>query len=179
MKCNVQKLYYLCDFELVDQFENECTELVSYMQRITVCIRAELHIEICVVFGTNLFWRKNMQLNSVVIRTENMEQSLEFYEKILGLTFETMMSAAPGKQIAFLYDAQSNGRLELIHNDLSKVKKENSISLTFIVDQISETEKYLRSKNVRIIMQPRTVKDGKKMLTAVDPNGIEIDFIEL
>ena len=28
-------------------------------------------------------------------------------------------------------------------------------------------------------MQPRTVKDGKKMLTAVDPNGIEIDFIEL
>ena len=120
-----------------------------------------------------------MQLNSVVIRTENMEKSIEFYEKTLGLTFETMMSAAPGKQIAFLYDSKSNSRLELIHNDRSKVKKENSVSLTFIVDQISETEKYLRSKNVRIIMQPRTVKDGKKMLTAVDPNGIEIDFIEL
>lgn len=120
-----------------------------------------------------------MHLNSVVIRTENMEKSIEFYEKILGLTFESMMSAAPGKQIAFLYDAKSNGRLELIHNDRSKVKKENSVSLTFIVDQISETETYLRSKNVRIIMQPRTVKDGKKMLTAVDPNGIEIDFIEL
>ena len=120
-----------------------------------------------------------MQMNSVVIRTENMEKSLQFYEKVLGLTFESMMSAAPGKQIAFLYDPKSNGRLELIHNDCSKVKKENSISLTFIVDQIGETEKYLRSKDVRIIMQPRTVKDGKKILTAVDPNGIEIDFIEL
>ena len=119
-----------------------------------------------------------MQMNSVVIRTDNMEKSLQFYEKVIGLTFESMMSAAPGKQIAFLYDPKSNGRLELIHSDHSKVKKENSISLTFTVNQIGETEKYLRSKNVRIIMQPRTVKDGKKILTAVDPNGIEIDFIE-
>jgi hypothetical protein len=119
-----------------------------------------------------------MQMNSVVIRTDNMEKSLQFYEKVLGLTFESMMSAAPGKQIAFLYDPKSNGRLELIHNDRSKVKKENSISLTFTVNQIGETEKYLRSKDVRIIMQPRTVKDGKKILTAIDPNGIEIDFIE-
>ena len=57
-----------------------------------------------------------MQMNSVVIRTDNMEKSLQFYEKVLGLTFESMMSAAPGKQIAFLYDPKSNGRLELIHN---------------------------------------------------------------
>lgn len=120
-----------------------------------------------------------MQMNSVVIRTDNMEKSLQFYEKVLGLTFESMISAAPGKQIAFLHDSKSGSRLELIHSDRSKVKKENSISLTFIVDQIGETEKYLCSKDVRIIMQPRTVKDGKKMLTAVDPNGIEIDFIEL
>ena len=37
-----------------------------------------------------------MQMNSVVIRTDNMEKSLQFYEKVLGLTFESMMSAAPG-----------------------------------------------------------------------------------
>ena len=120
-----------------------------------------------------------MFLNSVAIRTDEMEKSLEFYEKVLGFTFNYMMSAAPGKQIAFLYDPKSNGRLELIHNDRSKVQKENSVSLTIIVDQIGETEKYLRAHDVRITMQPRTVKDGKKMLTAVDPNGIEIDFIEL
>lgn len=153
--------------------------LYSVRSALRHCMFAEMHTGMYVMLKAYLFRRKNMQLNSVVIRTENMEKSLEFYEKILGLTFETMMSAAPGKQIAFLYDAQSKGRLELIHSDHSKVKKENSISLTFIVDQISETEKYLRSKNVRIIMQPRTVKDGKKILTAVDPNGIEIDFIEL
>ena len=120
-----------------------------------------------------------MQMNSVVIRTDNMEKSLRFYENVLGLTFESMMSAAPGKQIAFLSDPKSGGKLELIHNEGSKPKKENSISLTFIVDQIGDAEKYLRSKDVRITMQPRTVKDGKKMLTAIDPNGVEIDFIEL
>ncbi len=120
-----------------------------------------------------------MKMNSVVIRTDNMEKSLEFYRDVIGLTFESMMSAAPYKQIAFLYDEKSGSRLELIHNDRAKTKKEHSISLTFIVDQISETEQYLKSKNVHITMAPRTVKDGKKMLTAVDPNGIEIDFIEL
>lgn len=35
-----------------------------------------------------------MQMNSVVIRTDDMEKSLQFYEKVLGLTFESMMSAA-------------------------------------------------------------------------------------
>ena len=42
-----------------------------------------------------------MKLNSVVIRTKEMEKSIDFYENILGFTFNTMMSAAPGKQIAF------------------------------------------------------------------------------
>ncbi|MGP1594600.1 MAG: VOC family protein [Treponema sp.] len=120
-----------------------------------------------------------MKMNSIAIRTENMEKSLHFYQTIIGLTFETMMSAAPGKQIAFLNDPQSGGRLELIYNERLKPQKGHSISLTFIVDQIGETEKYLRQHDVPITMTPRTVKDGKKMLTAVDPNGVEIDFIEL
>lgn len=120
-----------------------------------------------------------MKMNSIAIRTENMEKSLHFYQTIIGLTFETMMSAAPRKQIAFLNDPQSGGRLELIYNERLKPQKGHSISLTFIVDQIGETEKYLRQHDVPITMTPRTVKDGKKMLTAVDPNGVEIDFIEL
>ncbi|MGP1454565.1 MAG: VOC family protein [Treponema sp.] len=120
-----------------------------------------------------------MKMNSVVIRTDNMEKSLAFYEKIIGLTFESMISAAPGKRIAFLYDSQSGNRLEIIQNEQFKQKPVHSVSLTFIVDQIGETEKYLQSKGVPITMMPRTVKDGKKMLTATDPNGVEIDFIEL
>ncbi len=120
-----------------------------------------------------------MHMNSVVIRTDDMQKSLDFYEKVIGLTFDSMMSADPEKQIAFLYDAENGSRLELIHNERAKPLSEHSISLTFIVDQISETEQYLRSKGVHITSQPRTVKDGKKMLTALDPNGIEIDFIEL
>jgi len=35
-----------------------------------------------------------MFLNSVAIRTDEMEKSLEFYEKVLGFTFNYMMSAA-------------------------------------------------------------------------------------
>lgn len=119
-----------------------------------------------------------MILNSVAIRTEEMEKSLEFYEKILGFTFNYMMSAAPGKRIAFLTEPESGMNLELINNERAKPNAESRISLTIQVEQIGEAEKYLKAHNVRIIVPPRTVKDGKKILTAVDPNGVEIDFIE-
>lgn len=120
-----------------------------------------------------------MKLNSVVIRTEEMEKSIEFYEKVLGFNFNYMMSAAPGKQIAFLTEPESGTNLELIYNERANNLNETRMSLTIVVNQISEAEKYLKSKNVKILSPPRTVKDGKKILTASDPNGVEIDFIEL
>lgn len=119
-----------------------------------------------------------MRLNSVAIRTRELQKSLEFYENVLGFTFNSMMSAAPDKKIAFLTEPTSGMNLELIDNEKSNPKMETRISLTIEVLQIGETEKYLKSQNVRIINPPRTVKDGKKILTAVDPNGVEIDFIE-
>ena len=119
-----------------------------------------------------------MFLNSVAIRTDEMEKSLEFYEKVLGFTFNYMMSAAPGKRIAFLTEPDSGMNLELISHDVPKAQNGSRLSLTVQVDQISRAKNYLKAKNVRITAPPRTVKDGKKILTAVDPNGVEIDFIE-
>ena len=119
-----------------------------------------------------------MKMKSVVIRTRDIQKSLDFYENILGFSFDSMISAAPGKQIAFLSDKESCSRIELLHNEAAKDVLPGGISLTFVVDQIGEAEKYLLSKNVRIISSPKTIKDGKKIMTAVDPNGIELDFIE-
>ncbi len=119
-----------------------------------------------------------MRLNSVAIRTTELEKSIEFYEKILGFTFDYMMSATPNKRIAFFKDPRSGMNLELIYNDRANPKMESRISLTIEVEQIAEAEKYLHEAGVKIISKPKTVKDGKKILTAVDPNGVEIDFIE-
>jgi len=119
-----------------------------------------------------------MKMKSVVIRTNDIKKSIDFYEKILGFSFEAMVSAAPGKQIAFLSDVESGCRLELLHNEMGKSGAGGGVSITFSVDQIGETEKHLASNGVRIISAPRTIKDGKKILTAVDPNGVELDFIE-
>lgn len=119
-----------------------------------------------------------MKMKSVVIRTTDIQKSIAFYEKVLGFTFDSMISAAPGKQIAFLSDANGGGSLELLFNERGKSVSCGSVSLTFSVDQIGETEKFLAGNGVRIISPPRTIKDGKKILTAVDPNGVELDFIE-
>jgi Predicted enzyme related to lactoylglutathione lyase len=119
-----------------------------------------------------------VKMKSVVIRTTDIQKSIEFYEKVLGFSFETMISAAPGKQIAFLTDKESNSQLELLYNDKVKSIAHGGLSLTFVVDQIAEAEKHLVANKVRIIAPPKTIKDGKKIMTAVDPNGIELDFIE-
>lgn len=119
-----------------------------------------------------------MKMKSVVIRTTDIQKSINFYEKVMGFSFDGMISAAPGKQIAFLSDPESGAKLELLHNERADVCPSASVSLTFIVDQISWAEKHMTSNKVRILSEPKTIKDGKKIMTAVDPNGVELDFIE-
>lgn len=119
-----------------------------------------------------------MKMKSVVIRTADIQKSIAFYENVLGFSFDSMISAAPGKQIAFLSDKESGSRIELLHNEMGKASAAGGVSMTFVVDQIGEAEKFLLSKNVRIVSAPKTIKDGKKIMTAVDPNGVELDFIE-
>lgn len=119
-----------------------------------------------------------MKMKSVVIRTRDIAKSIKFYESILGFTFDTQISAAPGKQIAFMTDPESCGQIELLYNEHGKENPAGNVSLTFVVDQIGEAEQYLLSKNVKIIASPKTIKGGKKIMTALDPNGVELDFIE-
>lgn len=119
-----------------------------------------------------------MKMKSVVIRTTDIQKSIAFYENVLGFTFESMISAAPGKQIAFMAAEGGCGRIELLYNEKGSTANSGTLSLTFEVDQIADAQKLLTEKNVRILSAPKTIKDGKKIMTAVDPNGVELDFIE-
>lgn len=119
-----------------------------------------------------------MKMKSVVIRTTDIQKSINFYEKIMDFTFDGMISAAMGKKIAFLTNSKSGGKLELMYNERGEVCSSGSVSLTFIVDQIRTAEEYLIKNKVTIVSSPKTIKEGKKIMTAVDPNGVELDFIE-
>ncbi len=90
-----------------------------------------------------------MRLNSVAIRTTELEKSIEFYEKILGFNFNYMMSATPNKRIAFLVEPKSGMNLELIYNDRAKPNMETRLSLTMEVEQIADAERFLKEeKNI-------------------------------
>lgn len=119
-----------------------------------------------------------MKMKSVVIRTRDIAKSIEFYEKVMGFTFDSMISPSPGKQIAFLVDPNTCGKLELLYNEAGKANAAGGVSITFNVDQIGEAEKHLLANGVRIVSSPKTIKGGKKIMTAIDPNGVELDFIE-
>ncbi len=119
-----------------------------------------------------------MKMRSVVIRTSDIQKSVAFYENVLGFTFDSMVSVSPEKKIAFMTEPVSGMRIELLNNDKAAYPPAARVSLTFEVEQIADARKHLISKNVKIIEEPRTIKDGKKSMTAIDPNGVELDFVE-
>lgn len=120
----------------------------------------------------------NAKLKTVVIKTPDVQKTLAFYGDILDYSLDSMVSVAPGKQIAFMRQEGSDCLLEIMTADPGRAAGDSNVSLSFVVEQIGPAEKALADNKVRISAPPRTIKDGKKIMTAVDPNGVELHFIE-
>lgn len=118
------------------------------------------------------------KLKTVVIKTSDVQKTMAFYGDILDFTLDSMISVAPGKQIAFMKQEGSDCLLEIMTADPGRPACDGNVSLSFVVEQIGPAEKILAESKVRISAPPRTIKDGKKIMTAVDPNGVELHFIE-
>lgn len=120
----------------------------------------------------------NAKLNTVLIKTSDVAKSAAFYESVLDYALDSMISMAPGKQIAFLRREGSDTLIELMTADPGQPPATGTVSLSFVVEQIGAAEKALAENKVRVSAPPRTLKGGKKIMTAVDPNGVELHFIE-
>ena len=111
------------------------------------------------------------------IMVKNMEESLKFYQEIIGLTINKSFKAGPSMQISFLGDGET--KVELICNsNLKEINLGKDISLGFQVDSADEMMTFVKEKGLDIHSGPFQPNPNTKYFFILDPNGLKIQIVE-
>ena len=113
----------------------------------------------------------------VTLRVKNMEESVAFYTDIVGLKVQRRLSHAPGNEIVFLGEGET--QVELICN-LQKPETDmgQDISLGFVVESVDTMMNDLMSRGIAIHSGPFQPNPKVKFFYLQDPNGLKIQFVE-
>lgn len=108
---------------------------------------------------------------------KDMEESLRFYEEIVGLKIHQRFNAGPEMEIVFLGEGET--KLELIH-DKSKedIHIGLDISIGFEVESVDKMISFLEEKKIPVYSGPIQPNPNTKFFHILDPNGLRVQFIE-
>lgn len=110
------------------------------------------------------------------IMVNNLEESLKFYQEIVGLAVDRRFKGGPS-EIAFLGDGET--KVELVYNEgAGKVNIGQDISLGFEVKSVDEMLAYVREKGIAVQGGPFQPNPHVKFFYVLDPNGVKIQFVE-
>lgn len=118
-----------------------------------------------------------MKLCWSTLAVKNMEESLAFYQEIVGLNLAQRFPAGPGVEIAFLGDGET--KIELICNAANdEINVGDDISWGFEIDSVDEFMAVIQEKGVQIHSGPFQPNPNTKFFFVTDPNGLKIQFVE-
>jgi lactoylglutathione lyase len=108
---------------------------------------------------------------------KNMEESLKFYQEIVGLNIDRRFQAGPGMEITFLGDGET--KVELIYDSkLEEVNLGKDISLGFEINSVDEMITFVKEKGIEIHSGPFQPNPNVKYFYILDPNGLKIQMVE-
>jgi lactoylglutathione lyase len=108
---------------------------------------------------------------------KDMDESLRFYQDVIGLDLERKTRPSPSMELAFLGSGET--KVELIYNSkASAISIGNDISLGFEVESLERTIESLKNKNIPVHSGPFQPNPSIKFLYVLDPNGLKIQFVE-
>ena len=111
------------------------------------------------------------------LKVKNMEESLQFYEEIVGLSLERRFQAGPGKEIAFLGDGET--KIELIREDNhEEIQVGGDITWGFEVPSLDEMLSFVAEKGIPVAAGPIAPNPHTRFFYVLDPNGLKIQFVE-
>ena len=111
------------------------------------------------------------------IRVKDLEESLKFYQEIVGLRLDRRFKAGPGTEIAFLGDGET--KVELICDEAKKdVNIGEDISLGFEVESLDKMMDFVKEKGIAIHSGPIQPNPHIRFFYVLDPNGFKIQFVE-
>jgi len=128
-----------------------------------------------------------MGLQYTSIRVMDLEKSLDFYTKDMGLKIIGKRSFMPGEQIVSLADEETGQKLNLMHYSedckLYTPYKLDGVELDHLMFEVKDAKKTFQKlvkKGAPIAMEimERTTPDGSMAMGMIkDPNGIWIGLI--
>ena len=116
-----------------------------------------------------------MNVNFITLHTTDLERSIDFYSRVLGMTVARRFAPRPGMEITFMDGG--NIEVEFIHTE-GPVEIPAGVSLGFFVDDMDETVTRLGLEGVEIVSGPDTMPNGVRLLRARDCHGLDLGFVQ-
>jgi lactoylglutathione lyase len=114
------------------------------------------------------------------MRVSDMDQTLAFYTKVLGLEVLERKVSPRGSHLAFLRVPNSEELIELCSFPPSGPVKvqEDLVHLAFQVENLDATITALQQLGIRITDGPTTTSSGSRFIFIDAPDGYEVELIE-
>ncbi|NKB81228.1 MAG: VOC family protein [Nitrospirales bacterium] len=114
------------------------------------------------------------------MRVSDMDQTLAFYQQVLGLEILERKVSPRGSHLAFLAVPNSEELIELCSFPPSGpvMVEEDLVHLAFEVENLDETIQELQSKQIPITDGPTCTSSGSRFIFIDAPDGYEIELIE-
>lgn len=117
-----------------------------------------------------------MNIGWCTINVKNMDESLKFYQEVLGMDIDRRFSGGPGMDIAFLGKGET--KIELISGQTPQPNIGEDISLGFEVESLDETLEFIKKKGIEIHSGPIEPNPMVRFFFVQDPNGLKIQFAQ-
>ena len=114
------------------------------------------------------------------MRVSDMDQTIAFYQEVLGLEVVERKVSPRGSHLAFLAVPHSEELIELCcFPESGPVKvQEDLIHLAFQVDNLDQALSALNEKNIPITDCPTETSSGSRFIFIDAPDGYEVELIE-
>ncbi|MBW4082291.1 VOC family protein [Paenibacillus sp. S150] len=117
-----------------------------------------------------------LSLNWITLRVRDLEASLDFYNRILGLPIGRRFESR-GRQIAML-GPEGQPKIELIEGNDTALKPECGVSVGFEVESLDAALEELHSRDIPVARGPISPNPSLRFFYVLDPDGFEVQIAE-
>ncbi|HOV46832.1 MAG TPA: VOC family protein [Exilispira sp.] len=120
-----------------------------------------------------------MKLCWVTLTVKDMQESIDFYEKVVGLKVSKRYKPDENIEISFLSSDLTDVKIELICNKkIPQPVHGNDISLGFETLSLDDMIQKLKLHGITKIDGPHSPNPAVRFIFIKDPNGVKIQFVE-
>lgn len=117
-----------------------------------------------------------LSMNWITLRVRDLEASLNFYNRILGLPIQRRFESR-GREIVML-GTEGQPKIELIQSNDQVLKPECGVSIGFEVESLDGAIENLKSQGIPIARGPITPNPRLQFFYVLDPDGFEVQIAE-